>query len=135
MHHKGDVRQEEPHTHDTERVVHTMQVGLREQREGHPDRHSGCIGRDRGRGGCASADQHACQTIQERDGHQEAFAERREFTIHGQYAVLWRYCSNADGTPSASVSVCGSGSSALKEYCMAPTANASASASSASVTI
>ena len=135
IHHKGDVRQEEPHPHHAEAAVHAMQVGLREQWEGHPERHGGRIGRDRGRIGGASADQYACQTIQECDGHQEAFAEQREFTIHGQYAVLCRYCSNADGAPSASVFVCGSGSSALKEYCMAPTANASATASSASVII
>src|SRR5262249_10330890 len=131
----GDVHQQETHPHDAKETVRAMQVGLRKQREGHPGRRGGRIGRDRSRIGGASADQHACQTIQQHDGYQEAFAEQREFTIHGQYAVLCRYCSNADGVPSASVSVCGSGSSVLKEYCMAPTANASATASSTSVTI
>src|SRR5207244_1169651 len=129
------VDQEETHTHDADDAVNAMQVGLREQREGHPDRHGCRIGRDRGRRGCASADQHACQTIQERDGNQDAFAEQREFAIHGQYAFLFRKCPNADGEISSSLSVSGSGSSVPKEYCMAPTANASATASAASVTI
>jgi hypothetical protein len=76
MHHKSHVDQEEPYTYDADEAVNAMQVGLREQREGHPDRHGGRIGRDRGRVRCASTDQHTYQTIQERDGNQDAFAEQ-----------------------------------------------------------
>src|SRR5207249_3314871 len=115
-------------------AVHAMQVGDREERVGHQGRHGGAIRRHRGRIGDTTANQPDGQTRQEREGEQEAFAEQGVCAIHDQYSALCRNCPNAEGATSSSPA--GRGASlSTNEYCIAPTAKASALASSSSATI
>ena len=133
-HHKGQVDQEETRADDADDAVHAMQVGDREERVGHQGRHGGAIRRHRGRIGDTTANQPDGQTCQEREGEQEAFAEQVVCAIHDQYSALCRNCPNAEGATSSSPA--GRGASlSTNEYCIAPTAKASALASSSSATI
>src|SRR5712692_1106973 len=119
--------EEPPRPREAQDAVDALHRLLREERHGEQDGDSGDIGGERRRTGQPTPRRYHGHAIREGHGDQKALAD------HGQYHVCLRNWPNTDIETSAAADTVHA-SVSKKEYCIAPTANASAFASSASAT-
>src|SRR5712692_1103622 len=119
-----------PRTHHPQDAVDMLHRRLGEQRDREENGQGRAVGREGRRAREPAAHKHHRPAIRERHRDQECCAH------HGRYWVLFRNWPNADVALSSSASTAAiEVSASWNEYCIAPTAKASARASSASVTI